>query len=87
MKKQKRGGYATWKCRRCEVVFTDIRKMTLFELLGRDCTKELALYDGKDWHYRMQGNVHLCKDQGIGLADFIGLSPKLLPEGKENNGN
>jgi len=75
MKRKKVGGYPTWKCRRCGDIFTDPTKRFAIDVPDYNCSSRLVLYDGENWYYMQQEKPHYCKDLGIGLADFIGLSP------------
>ena len=75
MKRQRYGGYPIWRCRKCSILFMDTKWMSALNLPDRNCTSNLALYDGEHWHYSMTYKGHPCKDGGVGLADFIGLSP------------
>jgi len=75
MKRRQYGGYPTWKCRRCGLVFMEKGKRYVVDVPNHTCMSRLVLYDGERWHYMMQQKPHMCEDYGIGLADFIGLSP------------
>ena len=77
VKTKNKGGYPQWQCRRCGIVFTtDNKKMYGINIPDDRCTTDLVLFDGLQWHYKINHTTHLCEDTGIGLADFQGLNPK-----------
>jgi len=49
----KRGGYEQWKCRRCNVQYTEGSKKQAINFRDNNCSSEVALFDGDNWHYMM----------------------------------
>jgi len=82
-KKITRGGYPTWRCRRCGVLYTapglsGEGKYRAIELPNDNCTSDVILHADGGSAYMELYQPHYCKDQGIGIADFIGLSPNKI---------